>query len=73
MDDSNGNGHLLHQVKILGLLPFIIFVWMIGWTLYWIGTQNVAKNCQKERHNVFRKKDYERDNLKEASQKQILA
>jgi hypothetical protein len=72
MDDSNGNGHLRHQLRLLGLLPLIIFVWIIGWTLSWIGNQNVVKNCQKERHNVFRKKDYKRSDVKEESLKQIL-
>jgi len=56
MDDSNGNGHLRHQVEFLVLLPLIILVWMIGWSLYWIGTQNVVKNYRKERHRIFRKK-----------------
>jgi len=63
MDDSNGNGHLRHQVKTLGLLPLIIFVWMIGWTLYWIGTQNVVKNCQKEKHNGFQKMKITKETL----------
>ena len=33
---------MLRRVKGILLLPAIIFLWVIGWGLYWIGSQRVA-------------------------------
>ena len=29
-----------NRVVVITLLPVIIFLWIIGWTLFWIGSQN---------------------------------
>lgn len=74
MNDSNGNGHVWHQVRISVLLPLTIFLWMIGWTLYWIGDQRMSsRTAQKKTITSFEKEDYERETLKEDSSKKILA
>jgi hypothetical protein len=33
---------------VITLLPVIIFLWIIGWTLFWIGSQNKPQKNQKE-------------------------
>jgi len=66
MNDSNGNEHVWHQVRIIVLLPLTIFLWMTGWTLYWIGDQRILSRTAK-------KKIMKETMLKEASPKQILA
>jgi flagellar basal body-associated protein FliL len=30
-------------VWIIALLPIIILLWIIGWTLFWIGTEQQAE------------------------------
>jgi len=74
MNDSKGNGHVWHQVRIIVLLPLTIFLWMVGWTLYWIGDQRMSsRTAKKKTITSFEKEDYERNNMKEASPKQIVA
>jgi len=47
---------------------------MIGWILYWIGDQRMfSRTAKKKTITSFEKEDYERNNMREASQKQILA
>jgi len=73
MNDSNSNRRVWHQVRIIVLLPLTIFLWMIGWTLYWIGAQKTSsRTAKKKTITSFEKEDYERNNVKEASPKQIL-
>ncbi|PVX26075.1 MAG: hypothetical protein CW691_02600 [Candidatus Bathyarchaeum sp.] len=42
MNKPNEKGHLFSKVKIIVLLPLTIFLWMIGWTLYWVGDQGMS-------------------------------
>jgi len=47
---------------------------MVGWTLYWIGDQRMSsRTAKKKAITSFEKEDYERNNMKEASPKQIVA
>jgi flagellar basal body-associated protein FliL len=43
------------KALILLLLPAVVFIWMIGWSLYWIGHQ---KERQKAKPIVARVPDY---------------
>jgi len=74
MNDSKGNGHVWHQVRIIVLLPLTIFLWMIGWTLYWIGDQRMSsRTAKKKTIQISKKGTFERETLKEDSPKQIVA
>ena len=74
MKDSNDNKPGWRRVMIMALLPLTIFIWMTGWTLYWIGDQRISsKTAQNEAMNSFNQRDYERKNVNEASSQQILA
>jgi len=74
MNDSKGNEHVWHQVRIIVLLPLTIFLWMIGWTLYWIGDQRMSsRTAKKKTIQISKKGTFERETLKEDSPKQILA
>jgi hypothetical protein len=35
-----------HKAIIVLLLPAIIFLWIIGWSLYWIGHQKEPREAQ---------------------------
>ena len=35
-----------NRVVVITLLPVIIFLWVIGWTLFWIGSQNKPQKTQ---------------------------
>jgi len=73
MNDSNSNRSVWHQVRIIVLLPLTIFLWMTGWTLYRIGAQKTSsRTAKKKTITSFKKEDYKRNNVKEASPKQIL-
>jgi len=72
MKDSNGNKHARHRVTIIFLLPLTIFLWMTGWTLYWIGAQRMpSRTAQKKTIKISKKWTCERKNLKEASPQQV--
>jgi hypothetical protein len=74
MKDSNGNGHVMHRVKVIVLLPLTIFLWMTGWTLYWIGDQKTSsRTAEKKTITSFKERDCERKNVKDASSQQISA
>jgi len=74
MNDSKGNEHVWHQVRIIVLLPLTIFLWMIGWTLYWIGDQRMSsRTAKKKTIQISKKGTFERETLKEDSPQQILA
>lgn len=74
MNDSNDNGHLWHQVRTIILLPLTIFIWMIGWTLYWIGDQRMSsRTAKKKTITSFEKEDYTRNIMREESPEQIVA
>jgi len=32
-----------NRVVVITLLPVIIFLWIIGWSLFWIGSQNKSQ------------------------------
>jgi hypothetical protein len=73
MKDSNDNKPVWRRVIIMALLPLTIFLWMTGWTLYWIGDQRMSsRTTKKEAGNVFNKRDCERKNVNEASSQQVL-
>ena len=56
MKDSNDNKPVWRRVIIMSLLPLTIFIWMTGWTLYWIGDQRMSsRTAQKETMNSFKK------------------
>jgi len=42
-----------NRVVVIMLLPVIILLWIIGWTLFWIGSQN---RPQKTRNKKQREK-----------------
>lgn len=44
-----------NKVLILLLLPAVVFIWMIGWSLYWIGHQ---KERGKARLTDVQETDY---------------
>jgi Tfp pilus assembly protein PilO len=59
MKTSDNNKQVWRKVRVLSLLPIIIFVWMIGWALYWIGDQKLSSgaaqkktNAQKQHHSL---------------------
>jgi len=66
MKDSNGNEHVWRRVKIIVLLPLTIFLWMTGWTLYWVAAQRTSSRTAK-------KKIMKETTLRESSPQQILA
>lgn len=35
-----------NRVVVITLLPVIIFLWIIGWSLFWIGSQNKPQKTQ---------------------------
>jgi len=35
-----------HKAIIVLLLPAIIFLWIVGWSLYWIGHQKEPRKAQ---------------------------
>ena len=74
MKDSKGNGHLWRQVMTIVLLPLTIFIWMTGWTLYWLGAQRMSpRTAQKKTTQIPKEGTFERETLKEASPQQIVA
>ncbi|MCX8153894.1 MAG: hypothetical protein N3E52_05630 [Candidatus Bathyarchaeota archaeon] len=44
-----------NRAVILMLLPAIIFIWVIGWSLYWIGQQ---KDQYKINQSTLKKKEH---------------
>ncbi|MQY62621.1 hypothetical protein GH146_04995 [archaeon] len=73
MNDLREKGSVWRRIMIMALLPLTIFLWMTGWTLYWIGDQRrSSRTTKKEAGNVFNKRDCERKNLKEVSPQQIF-
>jgi len=37
-----------NRVVVIMLLPIIIFLWIIGWSLFWIGSQNNPQKTQNK-------------------------
>jgi hypothetical protein len=35
-----------NRVVVITLLPVIIFLWIIGWSLFWIGSQNKPQKTE---------------------------
>jgi len=40
-----------NRVVVIMLLPIIIFLWIIGWSLFWIGSQNKPQKDQNKTRN----------------------
>jgi Tfp pilus assembly protein PilO len=65
MKNSISNKSVWRKLRIIVLLPVVSLIWMIGWTLYWIGDQRVRQNAQKENMNVFQTGVSERKDFNE--------
>jgi len=37
-----------NRLVVITLLPVIIFLWIIGWSLFWIGSQNKPQKTKNE-------------------------
>ncbi|MCJ7614131.1 hypothetical protein MUO71_05145 [Candidatus Bathyarchaeota archaeon] len=49
MKNSKNNSSTWRQVKVVVLLPLAVFLWVTGWTLYWIGDHETSsKTAQKK-------------------------
>jgi hypothetical protein len=74
MKNSKGNEQPWSRAKIIVLFPLLILAWMIGWVLYWIGSQRMLqRTAQKETVQIPKEGTFERETLKEDSQQQIVA
>jgi Tfp pilus assembly protein PilO len=71
MKNSISNKSVWRKLRIIVLLPVVSFIWMIGWTLYWVGDHRVRQNAQKENMHVFQTCVSERKDFNEV--KQFLA
>jgi len=40
-----------NRVVVIILLPVIILLWIIGWTLFWIGSQNRPKKTRNKKQD----------------------
>ncbi|MCW4015056.1 MAG: hypothetical protein NWF06_01680 [Candidatus Bathyarchaeota archaeon] len=45
----NRNEYALRKVASVVLLPLIIFLWTVGWTLQWIGEQKMVSKTASKR------------------------
>ncbi|HDQ07136.1 MAG TPA: hypothetical protein ENN36_10520 [Candidatus Bathyarchaeota archaeon] len=67
MGDSNSKRSVWHQVRIIALLPLTIFLWMTGWTLYWIGAQRMSSRTAKKKSPTAFKKRIIKETLSRSS------
>jgi len=68
MKNSTNNKSVWRIIRIIVLLPVISLIWMIGWTLYWIGDQRVRHSAQNESIKVFQTCVSERKDINEVGQ-----
>jgi nitrogen fixation-related uncharacterized protein len=54
------------------LLPVALFLFLIGWSLYWAGKQTNAERLHRRRQNVS-KEDVETGLIEELTEEQLTA
>jgi hypothetical protein len=68
MKNSSNNKPVWRIVRTIVLLPVISLIWMIGWTLFYLGDQRVNQSAQNETKNFFQTGASERKDLNEVRQ-----
>ena len=72
MKNSNNKGLRLQPI-LLGILPLITLFWVIGWILYYIGSQDTVPTKILKEQLIFQKVIPKDDGEPQAVKQQILA